>query len=213
MPSKCAACNIKRALFNHPEARTPLYCGDCRLPDMKDIVNKKCISCGMKRPAYNLPEQSRPLYCGDCRLPDMQNKLYKSCVGCRDRRAYYNYPGQSLPRYCTACKTDHMQRTRTNNLYFLRTPVKTPFAGNKCVVCKEKSPSYNWVGERSPHYCFTCRPPGTIRNRKPCYICRKKKVFNDGSSQTTPCKDCLDAVLLLCSLKIAYKNTTMANTE
>ena len=44
---KCIECNIKRPVFNYKSELTALYCNDCKLTDMINIISKKCKLCNL----------------------------------------------------------------------------------------------------------------------------------------------------------------------
>ena len=65
MRVKCITCNLKIPVFNLPDQKKALYCGDCKKDCMINVKDPKCIICNIKQPVYNLPDQKKGLYCGD----------------------------------------------------------------------------------------------------------------------------------------------------
>ena len=41
---KCIKCNNKQPVFNYENEKKALYCGDCRLENMIDVISKRCIT-------------------------------------------------------------------------------------------------------------------------------------------------------------------------
>ena len=70
-----------------------IFCGDHRLPDHVDLINKKCKAFGcLKRPSFGPVggKGSDAIFCGDHRLPDHVDLLSKKCKasGCLKRPTY-----------------------------------------------------------------------------------------------------------------------------
>ena len=71
MSNKCITCKTKQPCYNVSTESKALYCGECKIDGMIDVLSKKCIKCNSKRPNFNLPTETKGLYCGDCKKADM----------------------------------------------------------------------------------------------------------------------------------------------
>ena len=69
---KCVSCCIKLASYNFIYKK-PMYCGDCRHPNMFDVRSRKCIVCHVKQPSYNITGSRVAKVCSTCSTPGMIN--------------------------------------------------------------------------------------------------------------------------------------------
>lgn len=165
----------KRALFNFPNEKKPIYCGRCAKAkhgdEMIDIVVKRCIGilengdkC-MTQPSHNYPHIRTPKYCAKCaskESPEMIDVMTKRCCGIlMDGKkcttfATYNYPNKTDGLYCFNCSLDGMVAVRIK----------------KCIECidiKKYNPThkigraeFNISTEKSGLYCRLCKTPDMI---------------------------------------------------
>ena len=47
---KCITYNLQYGCFNYPNEKQRLYCSDCKLKNIVNIMDKKCIACNLKHP-------------------------------------------------------------------------------------------------------------------------------------------------------------------
>lgn len=141
----CIGCNMKQPSFNYPNKRTPLYCFDCKLPTMVNVVCcKKCLTCKVRRADYNLIGME-PSYCSDCKESTMIEVRSKRCIECKLRKANYGY--NNKPLYCRECKESDM-RCYNNK--------------KSCIKCESRIAYYNFEDKRGAKYCSTCQEPGMV---------------------------------------------------
>jgi hypothetical protein len=93
----CEKCNKRQPRYNKSEEKEAIYCGDCKDPDMVNVINKKCYKCKNKQPNFNKVGETNALFCGDCKEPDMVNITIKVCsyLDCKNN-AYYGFPGNKI---------------------------------------------------------------------------------------------------------------------
>ena len=160
MPVKCITCNLKQPLYNLPDQKKPLYCGDCKEVGMIDVKHPKCITCNLKRGNFNLPDQKKGLYCFDCKEDGMINVIDKKCITCNLKQPYFNLPDQKKGLYCFDCKKVGM------------IDIKHP----KCITCNLKRANFNLPDEKKALYCFDCKKDGMIDVKNPkCITCNLKR--------------------------------------
>ena len=98
---KCITCNKKIPIFNNPNEKKPLYCGDCKLEGMVDIINKKC-KCNKKKPYFNYLNEKTPLYCGDCKKDNMIDINHPKCKA-NDKTLCNSRGNKKYKGYCSRC--------------------------------------------------------------------------------------------------------------
>jgi hypothetical protein len=165
----------KRALFNFPNEKKPIYCGRCASSKhgdkMIDIIVKRCVGilengekC-MTQPSHNYSHIQTPKYCSKCahkESPDMVDVITKRCCGILsdgskcDTFATYNYPDKTNSLYCFNCALDGMVAVRIK----------------KCIECiniKEYNPlhkigraEFNKPTEKNGLYCRLCKTSDMI---------------------------------------------------
>ncbi len=160
----------KRALFNFPNEKKPLYCGTCAKSkhgnQMIDIIVKRCVGilengekC-MTKPSHNYPNIRTPKYCAKCALKissEMIDVITKRCCGILQDGskcttfATFNYPDKTDGLYCFNCSLEGMIAVRFK----------------KCVECvrikelddnhKIGRAEFNLISEKNGLYCRNCK--------------------------------------------------------
>jgi len=166
----------KRASYNYTGLK-PKYCGNCKKPDMINIISPKCIKCNFKEPHFNYPDEKKAIYCGDCKKPDMINVKNPKCIICNLKQPIYNYQNEKKAIYCNDCKKPDMIN------------IISP----KCIKCNLKQPLYNYQNESKAIYCGDCKKPDMIDVKSTkCIKCNLKQPhFNyPDEKKAIYCGDC-----------------------
>ena len=69
-----------------------LYCKQCKVDGMVDLINKKCITCDLKHASFNYSNEKQALYCNDCKTCGMVDVENKKCIVCNIKQPVFNYP-------------------------------------------------------------------------------------------------------------------------
>ncbi len=156
---KCININCgKEASHNYKNEIKRLYCGSCKLHDMKNVKHKQCIKCTNKFPIFNYLGLA-PLYCEDCKDPKMVDTFNKKCIKCNEKRASFNYK-KLKPLYCGECKSIDM----------------IDLVNKKCIKCNDKIPFFNYLGS-PPLYCRDCKNIDMVDTKtKKCIKCNKNRA-------------------------------------
>ena len=190
----------KIATFNYTGLKSE-FCGNCKKPDMVNVVSPKCITCNLKIPNFNLPTESKALYCFNCKKPDMVNVVSPKCITCNLKIPNFNLPTESKALYCFNCKKPDM------------VDIKHP----KCITCNLKIPNFNLPTESKALYCFNCKKPDMVDIKSPkCITCNLKyPIYNLATeSKALYCNDCkkpdmvnvVSTKCITCNLKIPNFN-------
>ena len=178
---KCSSCRNKQPSFNYPNEKKPLFCKDCKLDSMINVIHAKCIGCKIKHPSYNYPNDKKRLYCGDCKLEGMIDvaNVNAKCIKCEIKRANFNFPNELKALFCGDCKSEGMINIKDK----------------KCFGCKNKIPSFNYSNEKKALYCKKCKLDGMIdiiSIKKLCIKCNIKMPSFNNTNETKAiyCKDC-----------------------
>jgi hypothetical protein len=121
------------------------------------------------------------------------------CKG-EKKRASFNFAGLK-PEYCRNCKETNMIN------------VLSP----KCIICKDKQPTFNLPTESKPLYCADCKEANMENIVSPkCIICNKKQPYYNliTESKGLYCADCKETNMIdvkskkciTCNLKIPIYN-------
>jgi EsV-1-7 cysteine-rich motif len=162
--NRLCICYNKRPCFNYEYEKKALYCKDCKLDGMIDVINKKCTICNIKRPSFNYSDEKKGLYCDDCKLDGMIDVEHLKCTNCNKKRPCFNYEYEKKALYCKDCKLDEM----------------IDIVNKKCIVCNNTRPCFNYENEKNGLYCDACKLDGMINViTKKCIECNiKQPSFN-----------------------------------
>jgi hypothetical protein len=108
---------ITEPIYNHPMAKSGLYCGIHKLDGMIDVKNAKCTNelC-KKRANYNYPGFSKGLFCAKHQKEGMTNVVYKLCPYKCGRIPQFNFPGERKGLYCSVHKEPEMVNVKKRTL-------------------------------------------------------------------------------------------------
>jgi hypothetical protein len=111
MPQYCIdfECN-KRAIFNLPGLRKPLYCAKHATDAMINVTKRPCHHTGCRtQPNFNLPGSKKGLYCAKHAKTEMVNVVSPTCNhhGCKTK-PNFNLPGSKKGLYCAKHVTNEM---------------------------------------------------------------------------------------------------------
>ena len=90
----CCNCYLIRGSYGYENDKKNLFCINCRLEDMIDVISKKCIKCNIKQPVFNYNNEKTPLYCVSCKLDNMVDIKSKKCIICNIKQPSCNYNGE-----------------------------------------------------------------------------------------------------------------------
>ena len=186
----------KQALYNYKEETKALYCYNCKLDGMINIISSKCIICNIKRPNFGMQDDKKALYCSDCKLKGMIDIKNPKCIICNNKRPTFSIFNEKKAQYCGDCKLDgmidnHQKCIICNNKrtsYAMPNEKKAQYCGDcklngminiissKCIICNNKVPIFGMIEDKKPQYCGDCKLDGMIDiiNQK-CIICNKKQ--------------------------------------
>ena len=174
----------KQPCFNL-EGKSPMYCNDCKKPDMVDVKSKKC-HCD-KRASFNLPGL-KPEYCSLCKTMDMVDVANKKCK-CGKSQPHYNIPGFK-PMYCSKC----------------RLPDMINVVSKKCNCGKQSN--FNYPGKR-PIYCSDCKQIDMLDVRSKRCTCGKIASFNLEGKSPLYCVKCRSIDMIDVKHKKCLHNDTI----
>ena len=104
--TKRCRCGKGYCIYNEPNEKKGLYCGQCKTETMVNVANTKC-RCGKGSRIYNEPGEKKGICCGQCKTETMVNVANKRCR-CGKGYCIYNEPGQTVGVCCSKCKTETM---------------------------------------------------------------------------------------------------------
>lgn len=141
---KCENCKVYRATYNFI-GQDPIYCLNCKKPDMVDVRSKRCSECKLQKATYGYNNQVT--HCKGCKNSDMRfynNK--KICIKCEVRKAYYNFEEKRGARYCGDCKEYGMVN-------------KIPRRSSVLPMCSECNTNIGYLKlfGRNGVFCDTCK--------------------------------------------------------
>ncbi len=186
----------KQAFYNYKEETKALYCYNCKLDGMINIISSKCIICNIKRPNFGMQDDKKALYCSDCKLKGMIDIKNPKCIICNNKRPTFSIFNEKKAQYCGDCKLDgmidnHQKCIICNNKrtsYAMPNEKKAQYCGDcklngminiissKCIICNNKVPIFGMIEDKKPQYCGDCKLDGMIDIINPkCIICNKKQ--------------------------------------
>jgi hypothetical protein len=188
----------KQALYNYKEETKALYCYNCKLDGMINIISSKCIICNIKRPNFGMQDDKKALYCSDCKLKGMLDIKNPKCIICNNKRPTFSIFNEKKAQYCGDCKLDgmidnHQKCIICNNKrtsYAMPNEKKAKYCGDcklngminiissKCIICNNKVPIFGMIEDKNPQYCGDCKLDGMIDIINPkCIICNNKQAY------------------------------------
>ena len=138
--SKCKKCGVKTPRFNFPGLERAEYCGQCREPEMVNLISPRCEQCG-KGAIWGFAG-GRPQFCRACKPKDAVDLKNKNCIKCRKKRPSFNFPFL-IPTFCKSCAAPDMVNVRSKKCGCGKT-------------AKFSSP------DSAPQYCGKCREPSMV---------------------------------------------------
>lgn len=188
MTKLCISCKNRQSYYNKEGEKSPLYCSDCKEPDMVNVKNKKCIVCLKKIPNFGNIDQLKASHCANCKEPQMVDIRSKKCIICKKKQPSYNYEGK-IPTHCKDCKLVNM----------------IDVISKLCIVCNKNRPVYSLresdskgiyshseSNKKVPTHCSKCKTDemDNVNNIK-CIDCKLKiPSFNKLGEFPRYCIDC-----------------------